>query len=70
MAATVTANAVYTAQWEPEPTATPQPTAAQVTMPQTGDNTPLMLWVILLVVSALGVAGCLWAQFRKKQFRK
>ena len=70
VAATVTANAVYTAQWAPEPTATPQPTAAQVTMPQTGDNTPLMLWVILLVVSALGVAGCLWAQFRKKQFRK
>ncbi len=69
-AATVTANAVYTAQWAPEPTATPQPTAAQATMPQTGDNTPLMLWVILLVVSALGVAGCLWAQFRKKQFRK
>lgn len=70
VAATVTANAVYTAQWAPEPTATPQPTAAQATMPQTGDNTPLMLWVILLVVSALGVAGCLWAQFRKKQFRK
>ena len=70
VAATVTANAVYTAQWAPEPTATPQPTAAQVTMPQTGDNTPLMLWVILLVVSALGVAGCLWVQFRKKQFRK
>ena len=76
VAATVTANAVYTAQWVPEPTATPQPTAtlqptaAQVTMPQTGDNTPLMLWVILLVVSALGVAGCLWVQFRKKQFRK
>ena len=82
VAATVTANAVYTAQWAPEPTATPQPTAtlqptatpqptaAQVTMPQTGDSTPLMLWVILLVVSALGVAGCLWAQFRKKQFRK
>ncbi|RGY78683.1 hypothetical protein [Dorea sp. AM58-8] len=78
VAATVTANAVYTAQWAPEnpagptkpdPTATPKP-AAQATVPQTGDNTPLMLWVILLVVSALGVAGCLWAQSRKKQFRK
>ena len=52
VAATVTANAVCTAQWAPEPTATPQPTAVQATMPQTGDNTPLMLWVILLVVSA------------------
>lgn len=54
----------------PQPTVTPQPTAAQATVPQTGDTAPLMLWVILLVVSALGVAGCLWVQFRKKQFRK
>ena len=54
----------------PQPTVTPQPTAAQATVPQTGDTTPLMLWVVLLVVSALGLAGCLWVQFRKKQFRK
>lgn len=54
----------------PQPTVTPRPTAAQATVPQTGDTAPLMLWVILLVVSALGVAGCLWVQFRKKQFRK
>ena len=48
----------------------PNPTATQTTVPQTGDTTPLVLWVVLLVVSALGVAGCLWAQFRKNQFRK
>ena len=54
----------------PQPTVTPQPTAVQDTVPQTGDTTPLMLWVILLVVSAMGLAGCLWVRFRKKQFRK
>ena len=54
----------------PKPAATPQPTATQATVPQTGDTTPLMLWVVLLVVSALGLAGCLWVRFRKKQFRK
>ena len=54
----------------PQPTVTPQPTAAQATVPQTGDTTPLMLWVVLLVISAMGLAGCLWARFRKKQFRK
>lgn len=54
----------------PQPAATPQPTAVQDTVPQTGDNTPLMLWVVLLVVSALGLAGCLWVRFRKKQFKK
>ena len=56
---------------KPNPTATPKPAATpQSTVPQTGDTTPLVLWVVLLVVSALGVAGCLWAQFRKNQFRK
>ena len=54
----------------PQPTVTPQPTAAQATVPQTGDTTPLLLWVVLLGVSALGLAGCLWVRFRKKQFRK
>ena len=54
----------------PQPTVAPQPTAAQATVPQTGDTTPLMLWVVLLVVSALGLAGCLWVRFRKKQFKK
>ena len=54
----------------PKPAATPQPTATQATVPQTGDTTPLMLWVVLLVVSALGLAGCLWVRFRKKQFKK
>ena len=54
----------------PQPTVTPQPTAVQATVPQTGDTTPLRLWVVLLVISAMGLAGCLWAQFRKKQFRK
>ena len=54
-----------------DPTATPKPAATpQSTVPQTGDTTPLALWVVLLVVSALGVAGCLWAQFRKNRFRK
>ena len=56
---------------KPNPTATPKPAATpQSTVPQTGDTTPLALWVVLLVVSALGVAGCLWAQFRKNRFRK
>ena len=55
---------------KPQPTVTPQPTAVQATVPQTGDTTPLMLWVVLLVISAMGLAGCLWVQFRKKQFRK
>ena len=56
---------------KPNPTATPKPSATpQSTVPQTGDTTPLVLWVVLLVVSALGVAGCLWAQFRKNRFRK
>ena len=56
---------------KPNPTATPKPSATpQSTVPQTGDTTPLALWVVLLVVSALGVAGCLWAQFRKNRFRK
>lgn len=54
----------------PQPTVTPRPTAVQDTVPQTGDTTPLLLWVVLLVVSALGLAGCLWVRFRKKQFRK
>lgn len=55
---------------KPQPTVTPQPTATQATVPQTGDTTPLMLWVVLLVISAMGLAGCLWVRFRKKQFRK
>ena len=56
---------------KPDPTATPKPSATpQSTVPQTGDTTPLVLWVVLLVISALGVAGCLWAQFRKNRFRK
>ena len=54
----------------PQPTVTPQPTATQATVPQTGDTTPLMLWVVLLVISAMGLAGCLWVRFRKKQFKK
>lgn len=54
----------------PQPTVTPQPTATQATVPQTGDTTPLMLWVVLLVISAMGLAGCLLVRFRKKQFRK
>ena len=56
---------------KPNPTATPKPAATpQSTVPQTGDTTPLVLWVVLLVISALGVAGCLWAQFCKNRFRK
>ena len=55
---------------KPQPTVTPQPTATQATVPQTGDTTPLMLWVVLLVISAMGLAGCLWVRFRKKQFKK
>ena len=54
----------------PQPTVTPQPTATQATVPQTGDTTPLMLWVVLLLISAMGLAGCLWVRFRKKQFKK
>lgn len=54
----------------PQPTVTPQPTAVTDTVPQTGDDTPLMLWMALLVVSALGLAGCLWVRFCKKQFKK
>ncbi|MFW5554401.1 MAG: LPXTG cell wall anchor domain-containing protein, partial [Roseburia inulinivorans] len=53
----------------PQPTVTPQPTAVQDTSPQTGDTTPLMLWVVLLVISAMGLAGCLWVRFRKKHFK-
>ena len=53
----------------PQPTVTPQPTATQATVPQTGDTTPLMLWVVLLVISALGMAGCLWVRFRKKHYK-
>ena len=54
----------------PQPTVTPQPTAVQATVPQTGDTTPLMLWVVLLVISAMGLAGCLWVRFRKKHYKK
>ena len=53
----------------PQPTVTPQPTAVQDTVPQTGDTTPLMLWVVLLVISAMGLAGCLWVRFRKKHYK-
>lgn len=53
----------------PQPTVTPQPTAVQATVPQTGDTTPLVLWVVLLVISALGMAGCLWVRFRKKHYK-
>ena len=53
----------------PQPTATTQPTATQATVPQTGDTTPLMLWVVLLVISAMGLAGCLWVRFRKKHYK-
>ena len=53
----------------PQPTVTPQPTAVQDTVPQTGDATPLMLWVVLLVISAMGLAGCLWVRFRKKHYK-
>ena len=53
----------------PQPTVTPQPTAVQATVPQTGDTTPLMLWVVLLAISALGMAGCLWVRFRKKHYK-
>ena len=52
-----------------QPTVTPQPTAVQDTVPQTGDTTPLMLWVVLLVISAMGLAGCLWVRFRKKHYK-
>ena len=53
----------------PQPTVTPQPTATQATVPQTGDTTPLMLWVVLLVISAMGLAGCLLMRFRKKHYK-
>ena len=53
----------------PQPTVTPQPTAVQATVPQTGDTTPLMLWLVLLVISAMGLAGCLWVRFRKKHYK-
>lgn len=53
----------------PQPTAAPQPTAVQATVPQTGDTTPLMLWVVLLVISAMGLAGCLLVRFRKKHYK-
>ena len=53
----------------PQPTVTPQPTATQATVPQTGDTTPLMLWVVLLVISAMGLAGCLLVRFRKKHYK-
>lgn len=53
----------------PQPTVTPQPTAVQATVPQTGDTTPLMLWVVLLVISAMGLAGCLLVRFRKKHYK-
>lgn len=53
----------------PQPTVTPQPTAVQDTVPQTGDTTPLMLWVVLLVISAMGLAGCLWVRFHKKHYK-
>ena len=53
----------------PQPTVTPQPTATQATVPQTGDTTPLMLWVVLLVISVMGLAGCLWVRFRKKHYK-
>ena len=53
----------------PQPTVSPQPTAVQATVPQTGDTTPLMLWVVLLVISAMGLAGCLWVRFRKKHYK-
>lgn len=53
----------------PQPTVTPQPTAVQATVPQTGDTTPLMLWVVLLVISAMGLTGCLWMRFRKKHYK-
>ena len=65
-----TATAKFTVKAKPAETATPQPTAVQDTVPQTGDTMPLMLWVVLLVVCALGLAGCLWVRFRKKQFKK
>ena len=55
---------------KPAPTATPEPAATpQATVPQTGDTTPLMLWVVLLVVSAMGLAGCLLVRFRKKHYK-
>ena len=42
--------------------------AETLQLPQTGDTTPLMLWVVLLVISAMGLAGCLWVRFRKKHY--
>ncbi len=72
---TVTANAVYTAQWEKTPVSTgtvtpPASTGSTGTgaTPQTGDESSLGLWLTLIAVSALGLAGT-FVYSRKKAHR-
>lgn len=75
VAATVTANAVYTAQWEPEPTATPQPTATPTAtptvipspsptippfdLPKTGDDSKVVLWMTMMLMAGGGLIAFL-----------
>ena len=72
---TVTVNAVYTAQWEKTPVSTgtvtpPASTGSTGTgaTPQTGDESSLGLWLTLIAVSALGLAGT-FVYSRKKAHR-
>ena len=75
---TVTKSITYTAAWKEEvvptdPTTPPDPTRPTetnpdtgVTSPQTGDNSNMLLWVALLVVSGAGVIGTTVYSKRKR----
>lgn len=75
---TVTKSITYTAAWKEEvvptdPTTPPDPTRptetnpdTRVTSPQTGDNSNMLLWVALLVVSGAGVIGTTVYSKRKR----
>ena len=52
---------------KPEETPTPETPSAQVTdTPKTGDNTHMMLWILLAVAGMAGVVSAVWVARKKK----
>lgn len=93
VAATVTGNAAYTAQWEkaaaaatgnatneatwkayaaatPTPTSENKPSAAEATIPQTGDTGNVLLWLALLFISGGAAMGTAVASRKKSMTDK
>lgn len=52
---------------KPEETSTPETPSTQVTdTPKTGDDTHMLLWILLAVAGMAGVVSAVWVARKKK----